>query len=249
MMESRDTFAPDATPLLAYLAVLRDQPTGDAVTYAMARGLLAPYGAEMAMIYSARPDGHVLDLVGSHGLGPREGAAYSIVTTDMHLPGVETYRTGAEKFLAAKQVAEDYPLSAPFFRDLPPSGDIGFIPLLHRGAPIGFLVLTFAGPLDRTWQLRATLQGLVDATALWVIADNALHGEGRSLRALQPPMEFTARHREILVRMRQGAANREIAEGLGYSIATIKADIATLSAMLGAKGRADLLVRAKRAGL
>lgn len=248
-MESRDRFAPDATPLLAYLAVLRDQPAGDAVAYAMVRGLLAPYGAEMAMIYAARPDGQVLDLVGSHGLGRREIAAYSIVTADMHLPGAETYRTGAEKFMAAKVVAEEYPLAAPFFRELPPSGDIGFVPLMHRGAPMGFLVITFAGPVDRSWQLRATLQGMVDATTLWMIADSALHGESRALTGQRPPLEFTARQREILVRMREGSTTRDIAQVLGYSVATIKADVATLSAMLGAKGRGDLLARAKRAGL
>jgi DNA-binding CsgD family transcriptional regulator len=249
VQESKDRFAPDATPLLAYLGVLRDQPAGDAVAYTMVRGLLAAHGAEIAMIYAARSDGRILDLVGSHGLGRREAAAYSIVTADMHLPGAETFRTGAEKFIPAKHVAEDYPLSAPFFRDLPPSGDVGFVPLLHRGAPIGFLVLIFSGPVERTWQLRATLQGMVDATSLWLIADNALHGEGRALSGAQPPMELTVRQREVLVRLRSGAANREIAEDLGYSVATIKADVATLSAMLGAKGRADLLARAKRAGL
>jgi len=248
-MEPRDHFAPDVTPLLAYLAVLRDRPGGDAVAYAMVRGLLASHGAEMAMIYASRADGHVLDLVGSHGLGRREEAAYSIVTAEMHLPGAETYRTGAEKFLAAKHIAEDYPLSAPFFRDLPPSGDVGFIPLVHRGAPIGFIVLTFTGPVDRGWQLRATLQGMVDATTLWVIADNFVHGETRALNGQQPPLELTVRQREVLVRMRAGASTRDIAQALGYSVATIKGDIAALSATLGAQGRADLLARAKRAGL
>ena len=248
-MDPRDSFAPDATPLLAYLALLREQPSGDAVAYAMTCGLLAPFGAEMGMIYAARQDRQVLDLVGSHGPGPRETAAYSSLTADTHLPGVETFRTGAEKFLPAKLVVEEYPLAAPFYRDLPPSGDIGFVPLLHRGAPIGFLVLIFSGPVDRTWQLRATLQGLVDATTLWMIADNALYGEARSLSGVQPPVDLTARQREVLVRMRAGQANREIAQELGYSVATIKADVGALSMMLGARGRADLLARAKRAGL
>jgi len=49
--------------------------------------------------------------------------------------------------------------------------------------------------------------------------------------------------------MREGRVNREIAEDLGYSVATIKADITALGQLLGASGRAEILERAKRAGL
>lgn len=244
-----DRLAPDAAPLLAFLSTLRDLPDGDTVAYAMVRGLLASVQAEVALIYSARADGSAIDLVGTHGMGPQETRVYGVVTPDMHLPGAETYRTGVEKFMASEQVAADYPLAAPFFRGLPPRGDIGFLPLIHRGAPVGFLVLSFREPLDRTWQLRATLDAMCDATTLWVIADNMRNGEGRALSADAPPLEFTARQREILVHLREGRSTREIADTLGYSPATIKADIASLSALLGASGRADMLVRAKRAGL
>ncbi len=246
---SGDRHAPDAAPLLSFLATLRDFPDGDTVAYAMVRGLLAPYSAEAALIYSVRADGTTLDLVGSHGVGPRETRVYQAVTAPMHLPGAETFRTGVEKFMSAEQVADEYPLAAPFFRGLAPRGDIAFVPLIHRGAPIGFLVLTFTESVDRTWQLRAVLDAMCDATSLWVIADAQRNGEARALATEAPPLEFTPRQREILVRMREGRSTREIASALGYSQATIKADVANLSELLGAKGRADLLVKAKRAGL
>ena len=244
-----DRHAPDAAPLLAFLKVLRDFPEGDTVAYSMVRGLLAPYQAEAALIYAVRADAVTLDLVGSFGVGPRETRVYQAVTTSMHLPGAETFRTGVEKFMSAEQVAQDYPLAAPFFRDMAPHGDIAFIPLIHRGAPIGFLVLSFTEHLDRTWQLRAVLDAMCDALSLWSIADAQRHGEARALTTDAPPLEFTARQREILVNMREGRSTREIATMLGYSPATIKADVAALSSLLGAKGRADLLVKAKRAGL
>ena len=53
----------------------------------------------------------------------------------------------------------------------------------------------------------------------------------------------------MLVRIRTGEATRDIAAALGYSLATIKGDIAALSAMVGAKGRSDRLIKATRAGL
>ncbi len=246
---SGDRHAPDAAPLLSFLKTLRDFPDGDTVAYAMVRGLLAPYRAEGALIYSVRRDGTTLDLVGSHGIGPRETRIYRTVTALMHLPGAETFRTGVEKFMSAEQVVDEYPLAAPFFRGLAPHGDIGFVPVIHRGAPIGFLVLFFEEAVDRTWQLRAVLDAMCDATALWVIADAQRNGEARALATDAPPLEFTPRQREILVNLREGRSTREIATMLGYAQATIKADVTNLSGLLGAKGRADLLVKAKRVGL
>lgn len=236
-------------PLPRFLAVLRDLPDGDTVAYAMVRGVLGSMGSTFAIIYSARSDGVTADLVGACGIGPRESRVYGVVTADMHLPGAEAFRTGVERFMPAEVIAEEYPLAAPFFEALPARGDIGFIPLVHRGAPIGFLVVGFAATLDRTWEVRTTLDSVADAVSLWAIADAHRNGEARELGGESPPLEFTVRQREILVLLREDRSTREIATMLGYSTATIKADITALGKLLGARGRADLLVKAKRAGL
>ena len=65
---SGDRHAPDAAPLLSFLKTLRDFPDGDTVAYAMVRGLLAPYRAGGALIYSVRTDGRH---VGPRGLPRR----------------------------------------------------------------------------------------------------------------------------------------------------------------------------------
>lgn len=244
-----EDFALDGTPLISYLWMLSDLPDGDAVGFAICRGLLAPYGAELALIYAVRPDGKALDLVASYGMGRKENAVYARVTADMHLPGAETFRLGTEKWLSKQQVAENYPLAAPFFRTWASQGDFAFLPLRHRGAPIGFMVLAFEAPVERSWHMRATIDALLGATVLWVLASSALRGTARSNLAEVAPLEITARQREVLVLMRDGKGNREIAEDLGYSVATIKADLTALGQILGASGRAEILERAKRAGL
>ena len=244
-----ENFALDGTPLISYLWMLRDLPDGDAVGFAICRGLLAPYGAELALVYAVRPDGKALDLVASYGMGRKENAVYGRVTADMHLPGAETFRLGTEKWLSKQQVAEGYPLAAPFFRTWSSQGDFAFLPLRHRGAPIGFMVLAFADPIERSWHMRATIDALLSATVMWLLASSALRGTARSNLAEVAPLEITARQREVLVLMREGRVNREIAEDLGYSVATIKADITALGQLLGASGRAEILERAKRAGL
>lgn len=242
-------FALDGTPLISYLWMLSDLPDGDAVGFAICRGLFGPYGADLVLVYAARTDGRTLDLVASYGMGPEITAVYSRVTSDMHLPGAEAFRMGTEKWLPQQQVADEYPLAAPFFRSRSTDGEFAFLPLRHRGAPIGFVILGFPNPVERSWQLRAAIDGLLSATVLWVIADSALRGTARSNLSEVPPLELTARQREIIVLMREGRSNREMANELGYSAATIKADITSLSAMLGAHGRAEILERAKRAGL
>ena len=179
-----------STPLPSFLSVLRDVPDGDTVAYAMVRGLLGSLNAGFVIIYAARADGATADLVGAYGVGPRQTRVYGVVTADMHLPGAEAFRTGVEKFLPAAQVVEEYPLAAPFFEALPARGDIGFIPLLHRGAPIGFLVLGFQGKIPRTWEARALLDAVADATSLWVIAETHRNGDARAWEDTTPPLEF-----------------------------------------------------------
>jgi DNA-binding CsgD family transcriptional regulator len=244
-----EDFALDGAPLISYLSMLSDLPDGDAVGFAICRGLLAPFGPDLALVYAARPDGHTLDLVASYGMGRRENAVYGRVTADMHLPGVETFRMGTEKWLMKEQVAEGYPLAAPFFRSLSAEGEMAFLPLHHRGAPIGFVILGFAAPVERSWHLRATIDGVLSATVMWVLASSALKGTARSNLAEVAPLEITARQREVLVLVRDGKGNREIAEELGYSVATIKADMTALGQLLGASGRAEILDKAKRAGI
>ena len=244
-----EDFALDGTPLISYLWMLSDLPDGDAVGFAICRGLFAPFGADLALVYAARPEGDVLDLVASYGMGRRQNAVYARVTADMHLPGAETFRMGTEKWLSKDQVAEGYPLAAPFFRSLPTQGEMAFLPLRHRGAPVGFMVLGFSAPVEHTWHLRATIDGLLSATVMWVLASSALKGTARSNLAEVAPLEITARQREVLVLLRDGKGNREIAEELGYSVATIKADMTALGQLLGASGRAEILDKAKRAGI
>ena len=244
-----EDFALDGTPLISYLWMLSDIPDGDAVGFAICRGLFAPFGADLALVYAARPDGHTLDLVASYGMGRRENAVYARVTADMHLPGAETFRIGTEKWLTREQVADTYPLAAPFFRSFPTSGEMAFLPLRHRGAPVGFVVLGFSDQVEHTWHLRAMLDGLLSATVMWVLASSALRGTANSNLTEVVPLEITARQREVLVLMRDERSNREIAEELGYSVATIKADITALGQLLGASGRAEILDKAKRTGL
>lgn len=238
-----------ADTLATYLEVLRDFPDGDTVCHALTRGPLGRYGAYMSMLYSSRADYCTCDLVGSYGLGAHTTRVYTSIHNNMELPGAETCRTSSPQILTAERVVERYPLAGPFYRELEPTNDVAFLPLLHRGAASGFLVLVFNGTLERTWHAHATINAVCDATSLWVLLDRYAHGHQRAAHDPTVGLALTARQREIIVGLREGATLRAIGESLGYSRATIKADLTALNTLLGAKNRHELLALAARAGL
>ena len=62
-------------------------------------------------------------------------------------------------------------------------------------------------------------------------------------------VELTDRQCEILRRLAKGETNREIAQALALSVATVERHLANIFARIGAKGRAAATLYAVRSGL
>jgi DNA-binding CsgD family transcriptional regulator len=67
--------------------------------------------------------------------------------------------------------------------------------------------------------------------------------------AAPSPTELTDRQCAILRRLALGETNREIAEGLGLSLATVERHVANIYVRIGARGRAAATLYAVRSGL
>jgi len=247
---SEDHAAVSVPSLKAFLDTLGDVPDPDTVSYAICWGLLAPFEPHNSAIYRMVPGERAIELLASHGADPRMAKLYRSLALDMHLPVTEAARTGTQQMLSAQYVADNYPLTAPYYKSRPPEGEVAYLPLRHRGAVAGIVTVEFDAPIQRTWNLHEAFEVLCSAVALWLLAREpspARHVTGFSGRS--SAMQFTDRQREIILLMRTGRTNRDIAQTLGYSIATIKADITSLGLMLGARGRDEILQRADRAGV
>jgi DNA-binding CsgD family transcriptional regulator len=66
---------------------------------------------------------------------------------------------------------------------------------------------------------------------------------------LNEPPPLTAREREVLALLAEGASNKAIARALGVSVHTVKFHVASLTEKLGAKGRLEAVAIAIRSGL
>ena len=66
---------------------------------------------------------------------------------------------------------------------------------------------------------------------------------------MQPSLELTAREREVLTLLAEGASNKLIGRRLGISVHTVKYHVASILEKLDATGRTDAVAHAARLGL
>jgi DNA-binding CsgD family transcriptional regulator len=137
------------------------------------------------------------------------------------------------------------------------------------------VALTFA-PIAENWScdVRANVPPDIDATTFGAVitvvaagltvmppalnsphAEEARNGAGAWAEAAdtedtglnEPPL--TAREREVLALLAEGASNKAIARALGVSVHTAKFHVASVTEKLGAKGRLEAVAIAIRSGL
>jgi DNA-binding NarL/FixJ family response regulator len=154
-----------------------------------------------------------------------------IVVMDIRMPtcdGVEA----TERILAAH----------PEIRVILLSGDLGpsVVTALKAGA---------YGYLSKDAADRDLVGGIRDASeGRPVIASSVLGHVLDALRTTQEPSPLTARDRAILACVAQGSTNEQIAIELGYSVSTVKAQLAALYGKIGANDRASALALCFRRG-
>lgn len=247
-----DWWALADSSLAAFLRMLADDPTPDAVAEALANGPLAPFGSTLVALGLVDTDRQVLAMQGLHGADGQVRHTYAAIPLDADMPATKCYRTNTVITAPAARMAQDYPLTAKFAeRPFPSEATIWAFPLRYRSAVIAVLGLELSGPAAVPGAVRSAIATLSGPLASWAAlriraeAPSDVSWTQRRPRSLS----FTDRQRRIIALVRQGLTNAQIAEEIGYSLATVKAELARLSALLGAADRHDLATRAARAGL
>ena len=233
--------------LVGLLRTLTDLPEGDVVARAVAEGLFtAPQVGAVAIFASSRT-GTQLQLVGSHGLDPDLAHLYSLLPVEVALPACEAYRAGQDLVMRVAEIEALYPAASQEVATAPEAdlAETAYLVLRRGGVPRGVMLIRFDRAPDWTWQARDHLDGAASSVSMWLAARQ---GTDRGVDA-DREIFVTDRQRQVLQLLRRGDHIRDVAEQLGYSEGTIRADIGSLYRLLGAASRPELLQRAEQAGL
>lgn len=220
-------------------------------------GPLQAYGVQGAVLSALRHDS--LTVIASDGLPGALIDRYREIPINREHPATEALRQLAPVSVPLGQLVAHYPallIDAALWDDLAAQcGAHAFlivVPLwleARVGGALGFVTGSDVLPaLDDS----GTLLGLGAALGMWlqvhrsVIDDNR---EAPSAASGEVPLVLTARQREILSLVDQGKSNPVIAAILGFSTATVKAELARILRMLRAPDRFSAVQRAKELGL
>lgn len=224
--------------LAALLAGLVAAPEPDAVTRWIVSGTLRPWHCTSALLHVRADDG--LQCIASHGLSPLQVRRLRTIDANAPLPQASVMRSGVSHGSDGEALVAAYPLMAG--AGLPVAGRYELRAVLQDTHPVGVLTVRITGAADA--EFHQTLAGITDALSLWL---RAMHAP-RHVSEHTASLRLSERQRRILAALRRNRTNAAIATELGFAVGTIKADIAAMSRMLGAHGRADLVHRAAQAG-
>lgn len=105
------------------------------------------------------------------------------------------------------------------------------------------LVAALAGRIDRSDPRRAAWLALIDRCGELRPLARAEAKPGRPGLAAEAAEELTAREREVIALIVQGASNKRIALTLGISLHTVKRHVANIIGKLGVRTRGEVIAR------
>jgi DNA-binding CsgD family transcriptional regulator len=225
-------------PLSAFLRVLADSSDGAVIGAALAEGLLREFAPTRVSVYFAT-DGMLEERV--HYGRSADSGEHALVPVEAAMPLTEVYRTGESGAWMVQRAAAQFPAVAGWVRMHPEARDeeVLGVPVRGRGRVVGAMLVELPAHAPRSWRLKGLMEAASAGLALWWLsASPATRTTPRTQRAKGATV--TARQRDVVDGIRRGRSNAEIAEKLGVSVGTVKADLAQLYRNFGVSDRDEL---------
>ncbi len=239
----------------ALLKLISNDPTGDALVEALARGPMSIYHPLAVAIYAPTPDRSALTRRGSFGFIPSTRHESVPVTWDY--PLTRAFLTGEAVVVKMGELDDRYPLMvgwAKYVRHGEASNSDATIlglPLVYAGTAVAACTIVCAYPDPWSWFDYAFMEGICAAMALWQRIDdlkNSIPVEV-SVHARSRPLGLSERQQRVLQLLAEGKSNSSIARSLGFSLSTVKAEVQIILELLESKSRTEAVTRAARVGL
>ncbi|MFZ4486604.1 MAG: LuxR C-terminal-related transcriptional regulator [Candidatus Nanopelagicales bacterium] len=239
----------------ALLKLIANDPTGDALVEALARGAMSIYQPFASAIYAPTPDRSALTRRGSFGYTP--STRYESVPMNWDYPITRAFLTGEAVVVKAVEAEDRFPLMAGWAKyigqpeDLASEVTVLGLPLVYAGTAVGACTVVCTYPDPWSWFDYAFMEGVCAAMALWQRIDdlkNSIPVE-MSVHARSRPLGLSERQQRVLQLMAEGKSNSSIARSLGFSLSTVKAEVQIILEILESKSRTEAVTRATRVGL
>jgi len=236
--------------LHVFLRFLADNPDGDSVAAALRHGLFAPFPVESVSIYSVNRERTFATLRGASGFSSAARRDYAHNPVTRTAPGGVVTVTMELLWMSITELTRRFPLIGSDFAAVPwrESGEVVCLPVVSRGRVIGTLFIVLRESVERRRHVHELLQSAAQSLAPWLLLLEST-GAPVSPPARPGKLMVTDRERAILRLVESGSHNAEIADHLGYSEATVRADLLRMSRLLGATGRREVVRRARELGL
>lgn len=249
LLQIRDTTHDNS--VAAFSRVVADSVDGDSLMSSMVGGILREYPIQYAFLHVVNRVSNRLEMVGCHGAADDVRKAYKSNPIDHSHPGGSAVLGCRPVWLNLRNLPARYPLIEKAAREEQHflSADTLCTPVMSRGIPIGVLFIASERDLPRTWRFYETIDSITHALAAWIMLRTRDSVKAVGVTRAKSPLEISDRERVILRLVAEGRRNAEIAEELGYSEATVRADLSRLYRLLETSSRRDIMKRARELGL
>ena len=224
------------------------------VVEALFRGPLAHVGARAGNLWELRDDGSLLVSLGAFGSTRAEIDRYGTVPLDVDIAITNAVRERTVVIDEAQEFGQRYVggVDDELWSDLLARvGGVSLVsaPIMHAGEPVGGLGFI----TDRHWSAIEYGTELVDALTaalgLWLTHPKAGLAHTGPPASREWSLAFTPRQREVLRRVELGESTAQMAQDLGVSESSVKADLQAAMRALRTSDRRQAAERARLLGL
>jgi DNA-binding CsgD family transcriptional regulator len=236
--------------LASMIGLVADMPDGDVLMTALRRGPLAGLPVDTVSFYSVHPDEEVLRLRGGSGFDEQLRKEFGVLPVNDRHPMGQAVLSGESYWTGLTALFERFPFAANDARRLPAygRGEAVCMPIVSRASVIGTWFTVFSTPVHQTIARLEKFRAIGHLLGHWLLMSS---GQGAVLQTVPRSMPFHTSERELVILrlIEDGKSNLQIAQKLGYSEATVRADLSRLYRRLGVAGRREVVAKAREVGL